>query len=82
MVLVAVFAFIAASVWHTHQHGTQDHCAACQLLQVAAIEPPLGLEVDPLMVVWHMVPGIAYSSQINQNIDNNSSRAPPSYFPV
>ena len=82
MVIVAVCAFIAASVWHTHQHGMQDHCTACQLLQISAAEPPLGLEVDPLMIVWHTVPGIPYSLQINQIIESNSSRSPPSNFPV
>jgi hypothetical protein len=80
MVLVALCAFVAASVWHIHQHGMQDHCTACQLLQVTAIEPLLGLEVDPLMAVWHIVPGISYSPQINQIIDNGSSRAPPPSF--
>ncbi|HTY23027.1 MAG TPA: hypothetical protein VMC85_07845 [Desulfomonilaceae bacterium] len=82
MALLAVCAFILASVWHTHQHGMDDHCAACQLLQVSTIEPAIGLDVDPVMVMWHTVPGIPYSPETKQSIDSNSSRAPPSYFLV
>jgi hypothetical protein len=82
MMLLAVCVFISASVWHTHQHGTDDHCTACQLLQVSVIEPAIGLEVDPMMVVWHTIPGISYNPETEQNIDSNSSRAPPSHFPV
>jgi len=78
IVLLAVCGFISASVWHSHEHGTNDKCAACQLLHVSATEPPDGLEVDPQMVVSRTEPGIPCDPEINHTTDSNTSRAPPS----
>jgi hypothetical protein len=78
--IIAVFASVSMSVWHTHHHEFQDNCSACQFLQVSATELSVGLELDPMIVVWRTMPTIRSGIQIGSVIETKSSRAPPPRF--